>query len=493
MTTSQLLFTAPEGFSKHTVMANRVKAEGRTATFRTGQHVLALHNGTYRDAVIRDVEAADDSVGEAQRYYVHWPDLDGRNDKWLQSESIRVSVKREAAAAKAAKANVSTRKSGAVKEEDAEEDGGGKAATVVREVLRSADSKFFCRNRNVQTFVIGHYDVESWYFTPMRFANIALRTALEDCARPPMSPSAPLVVSRSPMACNDVVATRASNVTLHLCPFCLEQFLDATSLQEGHLPYCRLHPPGREVYRDTNKKVLVFESDGGRHRRYCECLALLSKAFLEHKSLDWDMTPFVFYTLCLYDDEGCHVAAYFSREKHNLQKYNLSCILTLPPYQNRGLGRFLVECSHEMSRRERQAGTPERPLSDMGERTYHAFWRESVVAALRVHNHLEGWAQTLDELMRLTGMQQADVMWALKSLKMIDTRTQAIHIHLTSDIVTAHLETQKRRKDRGDVLFDAAMMRWDPAACALLAVNRVELARPAFAAKPLRKKARKWY
>ena len=78
-----------------------------------------------------------------------------------------------------------------------------------------------------------------------------------------------------------------------MCPHCLAPWYCERDATE-HLRYCARRPPGREVYRDTLQGAVVFECDGVEERAFCNNLALLARLFLEHKTLDFDMTPFVF-------------------------------------------------------------------------------------------------------------------------------------------------------------------------------------------------------
>ena len=104
------------------------------------------------------------------------------------------------------------------------------------------------------------------------------------------------------------------------------------SALERYLKRCdAAHPPGDEIYR--NGSLSVFEIAGAVSRTYCQNLCLLAKLFLDHKTLYYDVEPFLFYVLTDCDEHGCHPVAYFSKEKRSAEEYNLACILTLPPYQ----------------------------------------------------------------------------------------------------------------------------------------------------------------
>ncbi|KAM3072162.1 SAS complex subunit [Clarireedia jacksonii] len=58
---------------------------------------------------------------------------------------------------------------------------------------------------------------------------------------------------------------------------------------------------------------------------------------------------------------------------------NLACILIFPPWQKKGLGALLMGISYAISRREGILGGPEKPISELGRRSYARYWGGEVV------------------------------------------------------------------------------------------------------------------
>lgn len=70
-------------------------------------------------------------------------------------------------------------------------------------------------------------------------------------------------------------------------------------------------PVGKEIYRKGT--LSIWEVDGREYKIYCQNLCLLAKLFLDHKTLYFDVEPFLFYILCEVDKHGAHLVGYFSK------------------------------------------------------------------------------------------------------------------------------------------------------------------------------------
>lgn len=106
---------------------------------------------------------------------------------------------------------------------------------------------------------------------------------------------------------------------------------------------------------------------------------------------------------------------YFSKEKCSEEGYNLACILTLPCYQRKGYGKFLIAMSYELSKIEQKVGTPERPLSDLGLVSYRGYWTRVLLPLLLQH---EG-AISIQELSDMTAIKTDDIISTLQHLGLI--------------------------------------------------------------------------
>ncbi|KAI5749385.1 hypothetical protein M8J76_006928 [Diaphorina citri] len=234
---------------------------------------------------------------------------------------------------------------------------------------------------------------------------------------------------------------------LFLCEFCLK-YTKSKAVLERHRDKCAWrHPPATEIYRKEN--LSVFEVDGNQNKFYCQNLCLLAKLFLDHKTLYYDVEPFLFYVLTQNDDKGCHLVGYFSKEKHCQQKYNVSCIMTLPQYQRKGYGRFLIDFSYLLSKKEGQRGTPEKPLSDLGRVSYHAYWKSVLLEYLDTIRNQK--LICIDQMCADTGLYHHDVAETLELLGMLRTKhgdSSEPCIVINWAIVDAHMKRLEQSKTR---------------------------------------------
>lgn len=275
------------------------------------------------------------------------------------------------------------------------------------------------RMRNITKIQMGEHEMETWYFSPYP---------------PEVSDADPL----------------------YICEMCLS-FHESYKRFTRHRAKCTmLHPPGNEIYRDD--KVSFFEVDGGRQGTYSRNLCLLSKLFLDHKALYYDIDPFLFYCMCTRDSQGCHLVGYFSKEKQSAENYNVACILTLPHCQRQGWGRVLINFSYELSKREAKQGSPEKPLSDLGLLGYRAYWGEVVLETLLTRDEISVEGIALDNAMTLD-----DVQHTLQNLNMLRYKGNT-PVLVLSDAILAQRERirEKEAKRGGKHVIDPEKLVWKP-------------------------------
>ncbi|XP_058815805.1 histone acetyltransferase KAT7 isoform X2 [Topomyia yanbarensis] len=242
---------------------------------------------------------------------------------------------------------------------------------------------------------------------------------------------------------------------LYLCEFCLRYQKSEVGMKRHATKCVWRHPPGDEIYRKG--KLGVWQVDGKRHKQYCQNLCLLAKFFLDHKTLYYDVEPFLFYVMTLADSDGCHTVGYFSKEKNSFLNYNVSCILTLPPYQRKGYGRLLIDFSYLLTRVEGKIGSPEKPLSDLGLISYRSYWKDVLLAYLCSR---PGTTLSIKDISQEMAINSYDIVSTLQALGMMKY-WKGKHIILKKQDVLE--EYEERVKRRGNIpKIDPSCLKWTP-------------------------------
>ncbi|KAJ1875132.1 K(lysine) acetyltransferase [Coemansia sp. RSA 990] len=232
---------------------------------------------------------------------------------------------------------------------------------------------------------------------------------------------------------------------LYICQQCLKYMRYRETLEAHSCP--DPFPRGRCVYEDAS--MVLYEVDGKAHTLYCQNLCLLSKLFLDQKTIYYDIGSFLFYVLLTKqqhssgtDSLAYTFVGYFSKEKAPVERNNLACILVLPPFRGQSYGQMLIELSYELTKFEGTTGGPEQPLSSQGFHSYRSYWRRAIVQTLLgttlqtakyLHHSCERKRHSLEalsladnqriysvsRLAQLTGIRTEDVLFTLEDLGLL--------------------------------------------------------------------------
>ncbi|CAN8019430.1 unnamed protein product [Ixodes persulcatus] len=389
-----------------------------------GEHYMVRRcDETWHPAEIIQVRPCDQDVGKWE-YYVHYEGYNRRLDEWVDRDRFNLSSSQ-----KEEMKNPMTQ-GDCIEQSDRKITRNQKRrhdeinhiqktyaemdpTTAALEKEHEAITKV----KYVDRIQFGKYEIDAWYFSPFP----------EEYGKVPK---------------------------LWMCEYCLK-YMKLEKTYRYHMSECTWRqPPGKEIYRRGT--VSLWEVDGREHKIYCQNLCLLAKLFLDHKTLYFDVEPFLLYVLCEVDKQGSHLVGYFSKEKDSPDGNNVACILTLPPYQRKGYGKFLIAFSYELSKMEGTVGSPEKPLSDLGKLSYRSYWSWVLLEILR---DFRG-TLSIKDLSQMTSITQNDIVTTLQSLNMVKYWKGQHVICVTPKLVEEHLRSAQYKKPRLSV--DISCLRWTP-------------------------------
>ncbi|EMC95843.1 hypothetical protein BAUCODRAFT_71885 [Baudoinia panamericana UAMH 10762] len=222
----------------------------------------------------------------------------------------------------------------------------------------------------------------------------------------------------------DIIGGRKTD-WLYVCQWCF-CYTSEIMKYSVHCKVCPLKddaPPGEVIYEKDD--FVIHEIDGEDHKLYAQNLSLLSKLFLDTKSVFFDVSTFLYYPLILRSSPHPYgqVVGFFSKEKMSWDNNNVACILVFPPWQRRGLGQVLIAASYELGKREERFGGPERPLSALGKKGYINYWCGEVFRFLMAC-HLKRTVSVKD-ISDGTYIMQDDVVAALREMDVVEKRKTA--------------------------------------------------------------------
>ncbi|RKP29329.1 hypothetical protein METBISCDRAFT_18901 [Metschnikowia bicuspidata] len=450
--------------------------------FSVSDIVLGCKVSVQKEDGYRRAEILKQHVKKGQyRLYVHYQDYNKRLDEWISADRIDYTCPLEYAEVKVEEKKPTKSKSSlknlknasaagtpqpqsttALNEDELDMDNlnvqglkrTGEEMSREEEIKKLRTSGSMTQNysevsrvRNLDSIILGEHIIEPWYFLPY-----------------------PIEITEKEI--------------MYVCDFTLSYFGSRKQFERHRAKCLMKHPPGNEIYRD--ELVSFWEIDGRRQRTWCRNLCLLSKLFLDHKTLYYDVDPFLFYVMTKRLALGHHVLGYFSKEKESADGYNVACILTLPCYQKMGYGKMLIQFLYMLSKVENKNGLPEKPLSDLGLLSYRAYWSGVVVKLLVEAANPHLWKQnnpaaadggtdlppprtatgplemTIEDIANTLCMTTTDVLHTLSTLQTTKYYKGQHIIVITDHIMALYVKLMKKIKEKKKHELDPEKLQWTP-------------------------------
>ncbi|KAF4358072.1 hypothetical protein G4B88_021821 [Cannabis sativa] len=351
-------------------------------------------------------------------YYVHYTEFNRRLDEWVKLEQLDLdsvqAVVDEKVEDKVTSLKMTRHQKRKIDETHIE--GGHEELDAAS--LREHEE--FTKVKNIATIELGRYEIETWYFSPF------------------------------PPEYNDCLK-------LYFCEFCLN-FMKRKEQLQRHMRKCDLkHPLVMRFIEVVHSQCLRLMAR--RTKFMGRTFVIWQNCFLITRPFTMMLTSFsfMFYVNVMIGDVtwlDIFPRSMLLQEKHSEESYNLACILTLPPYQRKGYGKFLIAFSYELSKKEGKVGTPERPLSDLGLLSYRGYWTRVLLDILKKHKA----NISIKELSDMTAIKADDILTTLQGLELIQYRKGQHVICADPKVLDRHLKAA----GRGGLEVDVSKLIWTP-------------------------------
>lgn len=270
--------------------------------------------------------------------------------------------------------------------------------------------------RNIDRIQFGCYDIACWYYSPYYSEYIQDRH-------------------------------------MYICDICALYFPTEELFCRHRHTKTTCRPPGVEIYRSGI--LSLFEVEGAKHKLFCQCISLLSKLFLNDIAVCYDVAMFNYYVLCEVKENGAHIVGFFSRDVNWMDNNILAAISVLPPFQQCGYGQFLITAAYQMSLRAGNIGSPEKPLSDLGQKAFLSYWKKAIIETIFEYGDK---ITCTEDFSTITAIHKSDIVRALRNMNLLNIDG------------TLNIEAMMQRRENGStptkpkILFDPNLLLWNPSA-----------------------------
>lgn len=140
----------------------------------------------------------------------------------------------------------------------------------------------------------------------------------------------------------------------------------------------------------------------------------------------------------------------------------MACILTFPCVQRKGYGKILIAFSYELSKKEEKAGSPEKPLSDLGALGYRSYWASVLLRHIRQHIVAgnSGSGLSIMDLSKTTSIFSDDIVSTLQLLGLLryNEAEDAHYIYAPLAVI----DTLQQQYPDNALLVDPDKLHWAP-------------------------------